>query len=140
MIYLDTSALTKMLNPENESDVLTAWMATRTDEGEALAASVIGRIEMARVAARSSDPDDVSQAQFVGSRLVTVPLTTAIARAAESVGPAHLRPLDAIHLASAVSVREHITAFVSYDKRLLDAARAEGLPVVSPGADTPDAS
>ncbi|MCS3779068.1 type II toxin-antitoxin system VapC family toxin [Tsukamurella ocularis] len=135
MIYLDTSALTKMLNPENESDVLTAWMAAQADGGKELTTSVIGRIEIARVAARSSDPDDVPQAQFLGSRLVTVPLTTTIARAAESVGPAHLRSLDAIHLASAVSIRELVSAFVSYDKRLLAAARAEGLPVVSPGAE-----
>ena len=135
MIYLDTSALTKMLNPENESDALAAWMAAQTDGGEELTTSVIGRIEMARVAARSPDPDDVPQAQFVGSRLVTIPLNTTIARAAESVGPAYLRSLDAVHLASAVSIRDQIAAFVSYDKRLRNAAEAEGLTVVSPGAE-----
>ena len=43
-----------------------------------------------------------------------------------------LRSLDAIHLATALLLREEVTSFVSYDKRLLAAAQAERLPVVSP--------
>lgn len=46
-----------------------------------------------------------------------------------------LRSLDAIHLATAdVAYRDHLTAFVTYDKRLLTAAEQVGLPVASPGA------
>jgi len=44
-----------------------------------------------------------------------------------------LRSLDAIHLAAAMSIREVLVAFVTYDHRLLDAATATGLPITTPG-------
>jgi predicted nucleic acid-binding protein len=43
-----------------------------------------------------------------------------------------LRTLDAVHLATAGSVAEELTAFVTYDKRLAEAAKAHGLPVEAP--------
>ncbi len=43
-----------------------------------------------------------------------------------------LRAIDAIHLASALVLRRELTTFVSYDKRLLAAAKEAGLPTASP--------
>jgi predicted nucleic acid-binding protein len=43
-----------------------------------------------------------------------------------------VRSLDAIHLGTALHVRSHLTSFITYDKRLADAARAAGLPVDIP--------
>jgi predicted nucleic acid-binding protein len=43
-----------------------------------------------------------------------------------------LRTLDAIHLASALAIRDELEAFVTYDSRLADAARSAGLSVISP--------
>jgi len=40
--------------------------------------------------------------------------------------------LDAIHLASAQALGPALDAFVTYDDRLADAARAVGLPVIRP--------
>lgn len=134
MNYFDTSALIKLLAPEIESDALTIWMARQANEGESIGTSAIGRIELARASARMGDPDTVSQAQYICEQVETIPLTEATTLLAETIGWPILRSLDAVHLASAVIVRDQITAFVSYDKRLLEAARAEGLPVVSPGA------
>jgi predicted nucleic acid-binding protein len=48
------------------------------------------------------------------------------------IGPAWLRTLDAIHLASALQVLPALDAFVTYDDRLAAAARSLGLPVVRP--------
>jgi predicted nucleic acid-binding protein len=48
------------------------------------------------------------------------------------VGAVALRTLDAIHLASALTVRSELDALVAYDKRLLDAASALGLPTACP--------
>lgn len=45
-----------------------------------------------------------------------------------------LRSLDAIHLASALSMGSELDALITYDVRLADAARAAGLTVVTPGA------
>ena len=39
---------------------------------------------------------------------------------------------DAIHLASALTLRDQLTTFVAYDKRLVAAAKEAGLPTASP--------
>jgi predicted nucleic acid-binding protein len=51
---------------------------------------------------------------------------------AQTVQPATVRSLDAIHLGTALHARHALTSFVTYDKRLLDAAMAAGLPAGSP--------
>ena len=51
---------------------------------------------------------------------------------ARTVTPATVRSLDAIHLGTALRFRPSLTSFVTYDKRLLDAAQAAGLPIDSP--------
>ena len=51
---------------------------------------------------------------------------------ARTVEPATVRSLDAIHLGTALCSRPGLTSFVTYDKRLLDAAQMAGLPVDSP--------
>lgn len=51
---------------------------------------------------------------------------------AQTVTPTTVRSLDAIHLATALHSRPSLTSFVTYDKRLLDAAQAAGLPTDSP--------
>jgi predicted nucleic acid-binding protein len=44
-----------------------------------------------------------------------------------------LRSLDAIHVAAALSMGTALRKFVTYDKRLAEAARAEGFSVAMPG-------
>ena len=46
--------------------------------------------------------------------------------------PAELRPLDAIHLASAEALGSDLGTFVSYDDRLASAGAARGAKVVRP--------
>ncbi|MDQ6771926.1 MAG: PIN domain-containing protein [Candidatus Dormibacteraeota bacterium] len=55
-------------------------------------------------------------------------------RTAARLRPPELRSLDAIHLASALRVRDRIEAVVAYDRRLASAAREADLDVVTPGA------
>jgi predicted nucleic acid-binding protein len=52
---------------------------------------------------------------------------------AETIGPPTLRTLDALHVGAAFSVGDLLTSFVTYDKRMRDAALLTGLPVVTPG-------
>lgn len=47
---------------------------------------------------------------------------------ARTAKPVIVRSLDAIHLGTALHSRPRLTSFVIYDKRLLDSARAVGLP------------
>jgi hypothetical protein len=51
---------------------------------------------------------------------------------AEPCGMMMIIVRHAIHLATAHTLRQHLTAFVAYDRRLAEAAAALGMNVVSP--------
>lgn len=61
-----------------------------------------------------------------------LPLDDAVLDEATSLLPAGLRSLDALHLATALRVREEIGIFVTYDERLGAAAGKHGLNVEQP--------
>jgi hypothetical protein len=61
-----------------------------------------------------------------------IPLDPPIRILAQTARPATVRSLDAIHLGTALHTRPALTSFVTYDKRLLDAATAAGLPTSAP--------
>jgi predicted nucleic acid-binding protein len=61
-----------------------------------------------------------------------VPLSGQIVEQSASIGNPLLRTLDALHLATAATVAEEFRAFVTYDKRLADAATEIGLTVAAP--------
>jgi predicted nucleic acid-binding protein len=129
LAYLDSSAIVKLVFTEPESGVLKAFLA----ESHGGVSSILARIELARVAQR------LGQSRAVGDSLATIlrriaflPLSDAIVIAAGELEPASLRTLDAIHLATALSVREALAGVVTYDRRLAEAARRAGLTVWSP--------
>ena len=76
--------------------------------------------------------DEVEARAVVGD-LDLVPVDRAVQDVACDIGAPGLRTLDALHLASALLLGEAMTAFVTYDHRLADAARAAGLGVATPG-------
>jgi predicted nucleic acid-binding protein len=61
-----------------------------------------------------------------------LPLNDVLLDQATALRPAGLRSLDAIHLATALSIREEIGAFLTYDERLAAAASTHDLHVVQP--------
>lgn len=61
-----------------------------------------------------------------------LPLDDALLDEAASLPPAGLRSLDALHLATALNVRDDLGVFFTYDKRLAEAAAEHGLPLVQP--------
>ncbi|UJP09861.1 type II toxin-antitoxin system VapC family toxin [Microbacterium sp. KUDC0406] len=62
------------------------------------------------------------------------PITDLIIEFARTVGPAGIRSLDAIHLATATAFSVH--EFWTYDDRLAEAVRGTGIPVRMPGRDS----
>lgn len=74
------------------------------------------------------------QARVDLQRLSLLPIDEHTLRCAATLPPASLRSLDAIHLATALSIREDLGVLIAYDERLLGAAREHGLPVATPGA------
>ena len=126
--YVDSSALVKLIRREPETDALRAYL---TSAGP-LASSIVATVEVSRAIARGA-PELISSIPAVIGMLVLLPFDSRLAARAAAVGPAGLRTLDAIHLASAVELGDELTAFVSYDARLSAAARDLGLSVVAPG-------
>jgi len=134
VIYLDTSALTKLLIAEAETPELRTWLTAQSGRGEYAVTSALGRVELMRVVARYGQPSHVERARYLLDGLDIVRLAEPVIALAETIGPVTLRSLDAIHLAAAFQVGRELSAFVTYDHRLLDGCRAVGLATASPGA------
>lgn len=130
MIYLDSSALVKLVRTEDESPALWRWLVG--NQQVPWCCSALCRVEVPR-AVGELGPDARRRATDVLAELEQLPLNEGTLDAAAAI-PGRLRSLDAIHLAAALRRREDLTAFVAYDHRLLAAATETGLPVVSPGA------
>ena len=132
-VYLDTSALAKLLVREKESAALRAWLAARRDVPRLT--NVVGAVELQRLAARVS-PAAVERAVRLLARVDRLELTPEALTRAAALPPPDVRTLDALHIASAAEL-DDLSAVVAYDRRLLAAAEGYGLPVESPGLEQP---
>lgn len=130
MIYLDSSALLKLVRREDETEALRGWLEARPEE--LAVTSELGRVEVLR-AARRLGGQVMLEARAVVGDLDLVPLDRAVQDVACELGDPPLCTLDALHLASALLLGADLTAFVAYDQRLVEAAKAAGLPVSVPG-------
>jgi predicted nucleic acid-binding protein len=129
MIYLDSSALLKLLFEESESQALAQWLSERAATPKV--SSELAKVEVVR-AARRLDPDVVPAARALVSQLDLLRLSGGLIDEAADAGRPLLGTLDAVHLASALSIRADLTAFVAYDNRLIAAAEAAGIKTVQP--------
>jgi predicted nucleic acid-binding protein len=133
VIYLDSSALLKLVRHEDESPALRAWL--HEHGGPGVVTSELGRVEVLRAARRHAGEAVLAQARRVVDGVDLVPLHRPVQDLACEVGVPALRSLDALHLASALLLGQELTAFVAYDTRLAAAAQAAGLPTAAPGED-----
>jgi predicted nucleic acid-binding protein len=129
MIYLDSAAIVKLVHAEPDSEALRAWLDERADVG--WVSSVLLEVESFRAVARYS-PGSVGRLPPVLDLIELVELDPGIRILAQAVSPATIRSLDAIHVATALRLGGQLTSFVTYDKRLADAAAAAGLTVDMP--------
>lgn len=131
MIYLDTSAFVKLVWAETESDALTRYIAQRA--GTPLVSSTLLTLETRRAVQRE-DPSALARADLLLTRVGRIGMTASLVESASRLPDRSLRSLDAIHLATALLLRDDLHAVVTYDKRLAAVAEAHQLPVDSPGA------
>lgn len=129
MIYFDTSALVKLVFEEVESMALAKWLSVRVEVPKI--SSDLATVELLRTC-RRIDEDAVEDATILLGGIDLLPMDRAIVEQAATLAAEELRSLDAIHLASALSVKEDLTAFVAYDSRLCTAAAQVGIEVASP--------
>ena len=129
MIYLDSAAVVKLVHAEQDSTALRAWLDERAETG--WVSSVLTEIETFRALARHA-ADSVARLPPVLDQIDLIDLDPAIRILAQTVRPVTVRSLDAIHLGTAQHIGRALTSFVTYDARLLDAAKAAGLPTAAP--------
>jgi len=128
VLYLDSSAIVKLIFDEPETHALQRFLADRPSRFS----SVVARVEVIRAARSVGDDLVVGQAHDVLDGLDFIELDPQTIRRAASVEPRSVRTLDAIHLAAALSLEPDLAGIVVYDKRLAAAARAAGLAVWAP--------
>jgi len=128
-VYVDSSALLKLVLSEPERPALEQVLSRWPDR----ISSVLLPIECRRIVLRAGNPPEVvDRLEKELSGVTLIRLEEAIQTLAGAIGPPRLRSLDAIHVASALSIGDYPEAFVTYDDRLADAARAVGLNVLRP--------
>jgi predicted nucleic acid-binding protein len=129
MLYLDSSAIVKLVSREPETDALVRVI----EDDPATISSALSVVEVVRAVRRVRG--DVRRADAVLGGIALVPIDAGIIRSAAELSPSTLRSLDAIHLATALSLTGDVSRLVTYDTRLAAAARSMKVPVSSPDAD-----
>lgn len=125
-LYLDASALVKLVVPEAETAGLTAFVERHV----VLTSCSLARVEVVR-AARPHGAGAIATARALIAKLDLVQLDDELLNLAGDLeGP--LRSLDAVHVAAAMELGEGLEAFITYDGQMTRAAESLGLPVVAP--------
>ncbi len=127
LTYLDSSALVKLVLEERETTSLLTFLAGRHTH----VSSVLAYVEVSRAARRATE-SAAERTSDVLELVNLIELDRAILDGACAVEPEGVRTLDAIHLATALSLGETLDAFVTYDLRQAGAAAGVGLDVVTP--------
>ncbi|MGH3795315.1 MAG: type II toxin-antitoxin system VapC family toxin [Pseudonocardiaceae bacterium] len=129
MIYLDTSAFVKLVWAEPESEALGRFITQRP--GTPLVSSSLLTVETRRTVQRE-DPSALSRTDLLLTRVGRIDMTANLVESASRIPDRSLRSLDAIHLATALALRDALEVIVTYDKRLAAVAEFHHLPVASP--------
>ena len=126
-LYLDTSAVGRVLLAEPDSEAILAEVG----RFERRMASRLLAVELRRLALRHRLRD---AADRLLAAISLLPLTEATLAAAESIEPASVATLEAIHLAAALELfdADLIDTVLTYDERLAEGAGHHGLTVLAP--------
>jgi uncharacterized protein len=127
VVYLDSSAVVKLVVEEAESDALRAFLAHRSER----VTCSLARTEVVRAVAFLGEVA-VRRALVILAGFDLIGMNDALLDDAGRLNPPTLRSLDAIHLASARLVGPSLETVVTYDQRMAAAAGGLGLPTFAP--------
>lgn len=127
MVYLDSSALVKLVIAEPESQALRRYLRSEPQR----ASCALARVEVLR-AVRSHGAKALARARQVLRRVDMIQLDDDLLDDAATLDAGVLQSLDAIHLAAARALGDELTTIVTYDGRMASAADGLGLVVETP--------
>lgn len=127
-VYLDASAIVKLVVEERESPALRDALRGRPGR----VSSALALVEVHLAAERRSPAIPAGRVSTILAGLTLIPIDMTTLQSAAGLGQHRVRALDAIHLATAQSLGEDLESFVAYEQRLLDAAQATGLSTEQP--------
>ena len=128
-IYLDSSAVVKLVVREAESNSLRGFLR----DHPVRVSSALARVEVVR-AVRSQGSEAQRRANELLGRVRLLRLDDEVLTAAGILAPGVLRSLDAIHLASAAVFGLELQGLVTYDRRMAEAAKLVGITTFTPGS------
>jgi predicted nucleic acid-binding protein len=129
-LYLESSALVKLVQHEAESDALRGYL--HVHRGDDRVASELVRVEVVR-SVLGGGAEAVAHARRQLARLYLVIIDRQVLDQAATLAPgSRLRSLDAIHLATAQLLGSELRSIVTYDARLAQTAVILGLSVAAP--------
>ncbi|MEO8183911.1 MAG: type II toxin-antitoxin system VapC family toxin [Deltaproteobacteria bacterium] len=134
--YLDTSAIIKLVRIEVNSETLRTWLGEPGRSDQAWVSSALVLTEVPRALRRILPGSPLPDFSRILGRLTLRNVDEEILVQAGSYAEPTLRSLDAIHLATARSIAsaagDEFEALITYDRRLADVAKADGLDVMAP--------
>jgi predicted nucleic acid-binding protein len=126
--YIDTSALVKLFKAEQETE---AFRAALSDWPVQVASDLI-RVEAICTARRLGGEEVLQRAHAALERINLIPISPEIIELATNEHTPALRAMDAIHLATALTMREDLGVVFVYNTDLHSAARAHQLNALAP--------
>lgn len=126
-VYLDSSAIVKLVVAEPESGALTDYLRDHPSR----VSCALARVEVIR-AVGPQGAAAVGRAGQLLARISLLRLDDVLLDAAAELEGIRLRSLDAIHLAAARAFGDALAEVVTYDRRMADAAHRLGLAVSAP--------
>jgi uncharacterized protein len=124
--YLDSSALVKLAVDEPESGALRRYLRRRL-----MISSALARTEVLRALLFEGD-EGIARGRTVLASVELIRVNDRILNAAAMLLPADVRSLDAIHLATAQQLATDLGRVITYDERMLDAAKRLGIRTAAP--------
>jgi len=125
--YLDSSAILKTIFDEQERPDLLRFLNSQSTS------SRLSKIEVRRTVARLA-PTKTAEVNLELDKINFLPISNPILMAAENFSSEiTLRTLDAIHIATVMSLEGSIEGLITYDRQMIANAKLLGIKVVSPG-------
>ncbi|CAB5044313.1 unannotated protein [freshwater metagenome] len=125
--YLDSSAILKTIFDEKERPDLLRFLNSQSTS------SRLSKIEVRRTVAQLV-PTKTAEVILELDKINFLPISNPILMAAENFSSEiTLRTLDAIHIATVMSLEGSIEGLITYDRQMIANAKLLGIKVISPG-------